>query len=143
MSAGCRDPGTAPTGRLRTSAAISPDRARWLRWGLDGFQDNRLNCVGVRSDRFTLGLASRRPWRWDVRKDFNTEEAGRTTEGHGAECKLRFARSALNPYSVALVVLPASSVLKFFLDCGRHMFPRLSEATADSSDCPVNGSPTP
>jgi hypothetical protein len=27
--------------------------------------------------------------------------------------------------------------LKFFLDCGRHMFPRLSEATADSSDCPA------
>ena len=43
-------------------------------------QDNRLNCVGVRSDRFALGHASRQPWRWDVRKVFNTEEAGRTTE---------------------------------------------------------------
>ena len=41
-------------------------------------------------------------------------------EGHRAECKLRFARSALNPYSVALGVLPASSVLKSFLPCGRH-----------------------
>jgi hypothetical protein len=43
---------------------------------------------------------------WDVRKVFNTEEAGRATEGHGVECRLRFARSALNPYSV--VVLPSS-----------------------------------
>jgi hypothetical protein len=31
-------------------------------------------------DPFTLGFASRRPWRWDVRKVFNTEETGRTTE---------------------------------------------------------------
>jgi hypothetical protein len=42
-----------------------------------------------------------------VRKVFNTEEEGRTTENHGAECRLRFARSALNPYSVA----PSSSLL--------------------------------
>ena len=61
---------------------------------------------------------------------FNTEEAGRPTENHGAERKLRFARSALNPYSVASVVLPSSSVLKVFLNCRQHMFPRLSEATA-------------
>ena len=36
-------------------------------------QDNHSNC----------GAVSRRPWRWDVRKVFNTEEAGRTTENHG------------------------------------------------------------
>ena len=38
-------------------------------------------------------------------------------------------------YSVALDVLPASFVLRSLLACGRHMFPPLSEATADSSDC--------
>ena len=54
----------------------------------------------------------------------------------GAACKLRSARSALNLYSVALDVLPASSVLESFLDCGPHKFPSLSEATVDSSDCP-------
>jgi hypothetical protein len=43
----------------------------------------------------------------------------------------------MNPYSVASTSSPSSSVLKFFLDCGQHMFPRLSEATADSSDCPA------
>ena len=53
---------------------------------------------------------------------------GRTTENHGVEWELRFARSALNPYSVALDVLPASFVLKFFLDCRRHMFLPLSGA---------------
>jgi hypothetical protein len=37
--------------------------------------------------------------------------------------QIGFAQSALNPYSVALGVLPASFVLKFFLACGRHMFP--------------------
>jgi hypothetical protein len=37
---------------------------------------------------------------------------------------VRFARSALNPYSVALDVPPASSVLKFFLYREWHMFPR-------------------
>jgi hypothetical protein len=135
-------------------------------------QDNRLNCVGVRSDRLTLGLASRRPWRWDARKFFNTEFAngqGRIpmTENGGAAERYsglgrifmvgskeddggrrskgpkRFARSAQFAfYSVALDVLPPSSVLKFFLDCGRHRFPRLSEATADSSDCPEFGYPT-
>jgi hypothetical protein len=71
-------------------------------------QDNCSNCAGVRSDRFTLGLASRRPWRRVVRKVFNTEETGRTTENHGVECKLYFARSASNAYSVASDVLPAS-----------------------------------
>ena len=76
------------------------------KWSKAPAQDNRLNCVGVRFDRFTLGPASRRPWKWDVRKVFNTEEAERTTENHGAECKLRFARSALTPYSV-----PSSSSL--------------------------------
>ena len=50
---------------------------------------------------------------------------------------LRFARSALNPYSVASTSSPSNSVLKFFLDCGRHIFPWLSEATTDSSDCPA------
>ena len=59
------------------------------------------------------------------RKAFSTEEAGEDVEGHGAESKLRFARSALNPYSVALDVLPASSVLEIFLACGRHLFPPL------------------
>jgi hypothetical protein len=65
-------------------------------------QDNRMNCTGVRSDRCTLGLASRRLSGWDARKVFNTEEAGRTTEFHGVGCQFRFARSALNPYSVEL-----------------------------------------
>ena len=32
-----------------------------------------MNCPGVRS---AGALASRRPWRWDVRKVFNTEEQG-------------------------------------------------------------------
>ena len=59
-------------------------------------------------------------------------------EDHGVECKLRFARSALNSYSVALVVVPANSVLRFFLNCGQHKFPRLPEATAGSSDCPAS-----
>ena len=38
----------------------------------------------------------------------------------GPRSRLRFARSALNSYSVAL---PVFSVLKTFLDCGPHMFP--------------------
>src|ERR1700722_19967846 len=38
--------------------------------------------------------------------------SGEDVEGLAAERQLRFARSALNPYSVALHVLPASSVLK-------------------------------
>ena len=63
------------------------------------------------------------------RKVFSTEEAREDVEGHRAECKLRFARSALNPYSVASTSSPASSVLKFFLNRGRHIVPRLSEAT--------------
>ena len=46
------------------------------------------------------------------RKNFSTEDEGRTTENHGAECKLRSARRAMNPYSVALRRPPASSVLK-------------------------------
>ena len=63
--------------------------------------------------------------------------------GHGAECKLRFARSALNLYSVASTSSPSSSVLKSFLACGRHMFPRSSQATAESSDCPTRTSHPP
>ena len=86
-------------------------------------QDNRLDCVGVRFDRFALGLASRRPWRRDVCKGFRHRGSREDVEGHGAECKLRFARSALNPCSVASTCSPSSSVLKSFLDCGRHMYP--------------------
>ena len=56
-------------------------------------------------------------------------------EDHGAECKLRFARSALNRYSVALHRPPIYLRVKTFLDFGRHMVPRLLEATANSSDC--------
>ena len=100
-----------------------------------GKLDNRLNCVGVPFDRSALGLASRRPWRCDVRRIFSTEEAGRTSRAT-EQNSLRFARSAFNPYSVASTSSPSSSVLKFFLNCGRHMFPPLSEAAADSSDCP-------
>ena len=33
-------------------------------------QDNRLNCDGGRSDRFTLGLAPEQPCRWNVPQDF-------------------------------------------------------------------------
>jgi hypothetical protein len=87
-------------------------------------KDNRLNCVDVRSDQFTPGLASRRPWTRGVRKNFNTEEAGRTTEDHGVECRLRFARSTSNPCSVPLRRPPCFLVLKFFLYCGWHMLPR-------------------
>ena len=43
------------------------------------YQDDRLICVGERSDRATFALASRRSRSWDVRKVFNTEEAGRTS----------------------------------------------------------------
>jgi hypothetical protein len=48
----------------------------------------------------------------------------------------RFARSAICTLLRDSVVLPPSPVLKFFLDCGQHVSPRLSEAPADSSDCP-------
>ncbi len=54
-------------------------------------------------DLFTLGLASRRPWSWDVRKVFSTEEEGEDDGGPRSRIQiLRFARSALNSYSVAL-----------------------------------------
>jgi hypothetical protein len=57
-------------------------------------------------------------------------------EDHGAECKLRFARSALNRYSMALHRPPFYHLrVKTFLDCGRHMVPWLLEAAANSSDC--------
>ena len=99
-------------------------------------QDNRLTCVGVRFDRSNLGSASRLPWIWDVRKVFSTEDAGRTWRATEQNA-LRFARSAMNPYSVASTSSPSYSVLRFFLDCGRHSSPRLLDATAGSSDCPV------
>jgi hypothetical protein len=58
---------------------------------------------------------------------FSTQRKQGGRRGHGAECKLRFARSALNPYSVVLDVLPASSVLKFFLYCETYVFPPCRE----------------
>jgi hypothetical protein len=45
----------------------------------------------------------------------------------------RFARSTLCILLRGLVVLPSSSVLRFFLACGRHRFPRLSEAKPDQA----------
>ena len=54
------------------------------------------------------------------RKHFQHGGSREDVEGHGAECQLRFARSALNPYSVALDVLPASSVLKTLLMSHLH-----------------------
>ena len=70
--------------------------------------------IASECDRTSLpyGLASRRPWSCNVRKVFSAEEKGDDVEGHGAEWKLRFARSALNPSSVASSSSPSSSVLK-------------------------------
>jgi hypothetical protein len=56
----------------------------------------------VRSDRFTLGLASRQPWKRDVRKVFNTKEAGRTTKGHGVTFQSVSREAQFAFYSVAL-----------------------------------------
>ena len=99
-----RDAGVAHQAGSRHDQEPHALRAFTRRWRvtISPSEDNRLNCVGVRSDWVTLGQGSRRQWRWDVRKAFNTEEAARTMEGHGVEYKLRFARSALNTYSVAL-----------------------------------------
>jgi hypothetical protein len=88
---------------------------------------------------FALGLASRRLSRWDVHKVFSTEEqGGRRRTRSRVQIALRAKRfeSLLRGTPWHSVVLPVFSVLKAFLDCGRHMLPRLSEATADSSDCP-------
>jgi hypothetical protein len=79
-------------------------------------------CAGVRFGRFALGLPLWRAWRRDVSKAFSTEKAGEDGEAT-EQNKLRFARSAFKPYSVASTSSPASSVLKAFLNCGRHMFP--------------------
>jgi hypothetical protein len=57
-------------------------------------QDNRLNCSGwSRGALAKPWFAPRQPSKLQVRKDSNTEDAGRATEGHGAEQKSHFARS--------------------------------------------------
>ncbi len=59
---------------------------------------------------------------------FQHGRAGRTMENHRAERRLRFALSALNPYSVPLSPPPfVLRVKNRFLASGRHMFPRSSE----------------
>ena len=75
-----------------------------------------------------LGLASRRPWRWDSPQGFQHGENREDVEGteQSADCASREALWFLTPWPS--VALPVFSVLKAFLDCGRHMFPRLSEA---------------
>ena len=98
------------------------------------------NFRTIARNRFALGLASRRPWRWERSQGFQHEGSREDEGGHGAECKLRFARSALNPTPWPSMSSPASSVLIFFLDRGRHMFPPLSGEKADSSDCPGGNS---
>src|SRR5579864_4063810 len=105
--------------------------------------NKHMNCDGVRSDRFTIGLVSPRPWRWDVPQGFQHGGSREDVEGHGAEfIAPRAKRFEPLYYSVASTSSPANSVLKFFLNCGRHIFPRLSQATADSSDdCPADLSP--
>ena len=88
-----------------------------------------MNCDGVRSDRFTIGLVSPRPWRWDVPQGFQHGGSREDVEGHGAEfIAPRAKRFEPLYYSVASTSSPANSVLKFFLNCGRHTFPRLSKA---------------
>ena len=73
-------------------------------------------------------------------KVFSTEDSREDVEDHGAECNCA-SREALSSLLRGLDVLSCSSMFRFFLDCGRHMFPRLSEATAASSDCPVRLAP--
>jgi hypothetical protein len=98
-------------------------------------QDNRLNCVVVRSDRLPLVLR-----RGDRGGGTSTRFSARRSReddgehGAGADCASREALWFLTPWHS--VALPVFSVLKAFLDCGRHVFHRLSEAMADSSDCP-------
>ncbi len=58
------------------------------------------------------------PARFSARR----KQGGRRGPRSRMQIALRAKR--LNPYSVASTSSPSSSVLKFFLDCGRHMFPR-------------------
>ncbi len=120
--------------RERSSRRAQPDSclkvrgADWWDKRFPGGMDNS-QAFGARSN--ASGQAFELPWpakgsgsplvlrRGDhgggTSARFSAGECREDVEGHRAEWKLRFARSALNPYSVALDVLPASSVLKFFL----------------------------
>jgi hypothetical protein len=87
-----------------------------------------------------LGLASRRPWRWDSPQGF--QHGGKQGGRRGPRSRVQIALRAKRFGSLLRGPpwhSPVFSVLNAFLDCGRHMFPRLSEATADSSDCPGAG----
>ncbi len=74
----------------------------------ESLQDNRLNCVGVRFDRFALGLPLRRPRRRDIGKAFSTEK-GREDDEATEQNALRFGRSTFN------ALLRGLDVLAFFL----------------------------
>ena len=96
-------------------------------------EDNRLNRPGVRFDR-SLRRGDRGGGT-SARFSARRKQGGR--RGPRSKDSKRFARSAISillrgprrpPCFLRVKILPA---------CGRHMFPPLSEATADSSDCPV------
>ena len=73
-------------------------------------QDNRLNAPAC--DLTCPSVA--RPWRQDLRKVFNTEEAGRTSRAR-SRMQIALRAKRLDPYSVASTSSPASFVLKIFL----------------------------
>ncbi len=84
-------------------------------------RDNRLNYSARRSEPVRLWSCAGATVEVGRPQGFQHGGSREDVEGHGAEWKMGFACSALRPYSVALDVLPASSVLRFFLDCGQHM----------------------